>query len=389
MNAADWLYVDTAPELEALVARLHGSPWLALDTEFIRERTYYPQLCLIQIATPELIACIDPLALPDIGPLLDMLFDPATLKVLHAATQDLEIFFHLRGAVPQPVFDTQIAASLLGHGEQVGYGTLVESLLGITLDKSQSRTDWARRPLDAVQLAYAADDVRHLRTTYALLCDELDRLGRRDWLDQDFADICRAQRYAPNPAEAWRRIKGARTLRGVQLAVLAKLAEWRESQAMASDRPRKWIAADELLLDLARVQPRDELQLGKLRTLEAATARRHGATLLTLITEARALPKESWPQLPPRRQLAAEQEALVDAMMAVVRLRGLQKGVSTAQLAARRELEQLIEGERDLPLLHGWRAGVAGREVLDLLEGRLALTVDDGELRTLERAAYR
>lgn len=385
MSAADWLYVDTAPELEALAARLQGSPWLALDTEFIRERTYYPQLCLIQVATPGLIACVDPLALPDIGPLLDVLYDPATVKVLHAASQDLEIFYHLRGAVPQPVFDTQIAASLLGHGEQAGYGTLVESLLSITLDKSQSRTDWAQRPLDAIQLAYAADDVRHLRSVYTLLLDELERLGRRDWLEQDFIDLCRSDRYAPNPPKAWRRIKGARMLRGVQLAVLARLAEWREQQAMASDRPRKWIAADDLLLDLARMQPRDEAQLGKLRTLEAATARRHGATLLALVAEARMQPKESWPQLPQRRQLAAEQEALVDAMMAIVRLRGLQKGVSTAQLAARHELEQLVEGERDLPLLHGWRAGVAGREVLDLLEGRLALAVRDGQLLTFDR----
>lgn len=383
----DWLYVDTAPELDALAARLRGSPWLALDTEFIRERTYYPQLCLIQIATPELVACVDPLALPSIGPLLDVLFDPATVKVLHAATQDLEIFYHLRGAVPYPVFDTQIAASLLGHGEQAGYGTLVESLLAITLDKSQSRTDWARRPLDAAQLAYAADDVRHLRTIYGLLLAELDRLDRRSWLDQDFTDLCRVERYAPAPADTWRRIKGARMLRGAQLAVLARLAEWREQQAMAHDRPRKWIAPDDLLLDLARVQPRDEAQLGRLRTLEAATARRHGATLLALVAEARALPKESWPQLPPRHQLAAEQEALVDAMMAVVRLRGLQKGVSSAQLATRRDLEQLVEGERDLPLLHGWRAGVAGREVLDLLEGRLALEVEDGQLRTRPRPA--
>src|SRR5215469_11566836 len=198
-----YLYVDTPQALESLCARLRGQPWIAVDTEFMRERTYYPELCLVQVATDEVVACVDPLALPSLEPLLKLLLDERMVKVLHAARQDLEIFFHLSGKVPQPVFDTQVAARFLGLPDQVGYGAAVQSLLGITLDKSHARTDWARRPLPPAALDYAADDVRHLRELYHRMQAELAARGRADWAGPELKALVDEKLYRPNPEGAW------------------------------------------------------------------------------------------------------------------------------------------------------------------------------------------
>ncbi len=380
------LFIDTPEALRTLAERLRGSAWITLDTEFIREKTFYPQLCLLQVANADVVACVDPLALAGrLDPLLEVVYDPATIKVLHSAHQDLEIFYHLGGAVPTPVFDTQIAATLLGQGEQVGYAALAQELLGVTLDKSQSRTDWSRRPLSPEQLAYAADDVRHLREIYQRQRAELERLGRLAWLAADFAELTDASRYAPEPFEAWRRLKGAYKLKGIQLVALRALAAWRERRAMTADKPRRWVLGDEHLLDLARLMPETPSMLERIRGLEPGFVRRHADAVLSAIEAARLEPREAWPTLPPRLALRPEQDALADAMMAVVRLRGLQKGVGAAMIASRKDLERLIIGDLDAPLLHGWRAGIAGREVLALLRGELCLEVVGGELRTAPR----
>ncbi len=378
------LYIDRPAALAECCARLRNATWLALDTEFIREKTYYPQLCLIQVATEEEIACIDPLALPELDPLLDLLYDPAITKVFHAAYQDLEIFFHLRGAVPAPVFDTQLAATVLGYGEQIGYAALVKAVLGVELDKSQTRTDWSRRPLDGAQLAYAADDVRYLCQVYRRQHAELGRLQRLDWLTEDFCALSDPRQYAMPAEDLWQRIRGHQQLRGVQLAVLRALSGWREERAIAADRPRRWIAGDEVLLELARHQPKNLEGMQRIRGLESGLLRRHGQTLLNLIARTLNEPAELWPRLPASRRLSQTQEALVDAMLAVVRLRGAQQGVSPQTLAGRQELERLLGGEEDVPLLHGWRAAVAGREVAALLRGERRLEVRAGELHVVE-----
>jgi ribonuclease D len=374
------LYIDQPQALADLCSRLRGCSWIALDTEFIREKTYYPQLCLLQIATEELIACVDPLALDDLGPLLEVLYNPVVTKVLHAAYQDLEIFFHLRGSVPAPVFDTQLAATVLGYGEQIGYAALVKSVLGVELDKSQTRTDWSRRPLDAAQLDYAADDVRYLCAVYQRQSTELANRQRLDWLAEDFQELGDPDRYALHPEQLWQRVKGHQPLHGVQLAVLRALAIWREKQAMAANRPRRWIVGDEALLELARQLPQDLERLQRIRGLEPALLRRHGQTLLNLIAKACKEPAEQWPRLPSTRRLNPTQEALVDAMLAVVRLRGAQHDVSPQTLTSRQDLERLLTGETDVPLVHGWRAVLAGREVQALLRGERRLEVQAGEL---------
>lgn len=371
-------FIDTPGELAELCEQLRGSEWLTLDTEFIRERSYYPQLCLIQVANAEVVACIDPLALDDLEPLLDVIFDPAITKVFHAGGQDLEILYYLREAVPQNLFDTQIAATLLGQGEQVGYGKLVQQMLDVELDKTQSRTDWSLRPLSEAQIRYAADDVRYLRDVYRQQREMLERLGRLSWLQDDFAALELSDRYRILPQQAWKRVKGARRLRGVQLKVLQDLAAWREERAVAADKPRKWILHDDVLLDLARQMPASMKQLERMRGITPAVLRHSGQILLQIIAQARQAPEAEWPRLPAIRHLSVEQDAITDLLMAVVRLAGERHDVSPATLAARKDLEKLVAGERDVDLLGGWRRQLAGEDVLAVLEGRTDFGVRDG-----------
>ncbi len=381
------LYIDTPEALDALCSQLRHYDWLTLDTEFLREKTYRPRLCLVQVANPEVIACIDPLALPSLDPLLEVLYDEGITKVLHAAHQDLEIFFEMRNAVPTPIFDTQIAATLLGQGEQVGYGALVKQLLGVELAKAHARADWCQRPLDEAQLAYAADDVRYLRDVFQHQLAQLSGLGRETWLVEDFAEMSDPSRYSNPPELAWQRLKGANRLRGVQLAVLQQLAAWREQQAQKSNRPRRWILKDDILLDLARHMPKNPAALQRIRGLEEGTIKHRGKAILEAISSGLETPREQWPRLKQGPRLPLEQEALVDLLMALLRERCREQAITPVAVAGRRDLEKLIMGERELPLLHGWRATLAGESLLALLDGELGLAVQHGRLQVqpLER----
>ena len=372
------LYVDSPEAMADLCQRLAASRWLTLDTEFMREKTYYPQLCLLQVATPELAACVDPLA-TDIGPLLDLLYDERIVKVFHAARQDLELLYGLRGSVPQPLFDTQLAATVLGFGDQIGYGSLVKLLLDVDLDKGQTRTDWSRRPLDAEQIRYAFDDVRYLVEVYRRIEALLAEKGRSDWLAEDFTALSDPAAYVGTPDEAWRRIKGNSRLRGVQLAALQGLAAWREEEARARDLPRRWVVSDEVLLEVARHLPDKPARLERIRGIPRQLLDRHAGALLARIEAARELPKAAWPVLAPRRSFTPAQDSVLDAMTAVVRQCGVEQQVSPAAIATRRDLEQLLD-EGDSPVLHGWRAAVAGRRLQAFIEGKLHLGVAAGAL---------
>lgn len=375
------LYIDTATDLEALCARLREHSWLTLDTEFIREKTYRARLCLVQVASDDDVACIDALALDDLGPLLELLLDPTITKVLHAARQDLEIFHDLAGGrVPAPIFDTQLAATLAGFGDQVGYAELVRRLLGVDLDKSQARTDWSARPLDPEQISYAADDVRHLREVYAQLRDRLTASDRLGWLDDDFATLVDPDTYRSDPQSAWRKVRGGNQLRGRQLAVLRALAAWRERTAAAADRPRRWIMDDAALLALARSSPARREQLAKVRGLGEALVRRHGSDLLELIHDARNADTTGESPPPRPRPLTAAEEAGVDALMALVRLQAHRHEVSPATLATRRDLEALLRGEPELPLMTGWRRGLCGELLEAFLAGGVRLRFGSGGL---------
>lgn len=381
--ADDYLWIDTADALSAVCKQLGTPSWLALDTEFMRERTYYPQLCLVQLATPELVACVDVLALPALDPLLALLNDAGVVKVLHSARQDLEMFFHLSGRVPAPLFDTQLAASFAGFPDQAGYATVVQALLGVTLEKSHTRADWTRRPLPAAVREYAADDVRYLRAIYPLLQQKLASQRRLDWLQAETTRLTDPATYRPDPDGAWQRLRGLQRLKTRQLAAAKALAAWRERTAMQSNLPRQWVLKDEALIELARQLPASAEALRDIRGLPESVARQHAEEWLALINGVRG---DSKPVLAPPR-LSATQDALVDALMAVLRLRGAAAGVSPVQLATRNELEQLVRGARDLPLLRDWRLDTAGRALLELLEGHCTLAVKHGELEIRPQAA--
>lgn len=376
----DFLYVQDRSALAAACERLARADVLCVDTEFLRDKTYFPKLCLIQIAAAGEVVCVDPLAIDDLSPLLELLYDPGKTKVFHAARQDLEILYHLRGTLPAPVFDTQIAAALLGANDQVGYGALVQQVLGVELDKAHSRTDWSVRPLEPAQLQYAAEDVIHLCRLHERQVQRLAERGRLDWPQEDFAALTDPATYAPDPEQAWRRVKDARRLKGVQLAALQRLAAWRERRAMEADRPRRWIARDEVLVELARRMPASVAAMGRIRGLDDKLVQRHGQTLLGLLREAEALPREQWPTLEPRRILTPEQDALVDALGAVVRLRAAEESLSPTMLATRATLEQLVAGDPDAAVLHGWRGALVGRDLQAFAAGRTSLAVRGGRL---------
>jgi ribonuclease D len=357
--------IATDDGLREFCASARGAAFLALDTEFVRVRTYYPELCLIQVATPERLACIDTLAGASLEPLLDLLHDPVAQKVMHAARQDLELFYLLDQRLPGPLFDTQIAAALLGYDEQIGYGKLVESLLGIRLDKAHTRTDWSERPLSREQLAYAAEDVSHLVTLRDWMSARLDANGRLGWALEDSAALLDPDLYRIVPEDMWERIKGWASLREpAQLVALGRLAAWREREAMSRNRPRQWILRDAVLLQMARTLPASRTRLAQIPDLPRAVVDRYGQVLLELIAESRDAREEHM-----RAQPEPMDPARVDALAAVVRERAARHGLSPSVLAPRRELTGLLRGERDLAVLRGWRAELIGRELLALTGG--------------------
>lgn len=375
-------YIDTAQALQAFCNRIAAADWIALDTEFLREKTYYPKLCLLQIATPDVVACIDPLALDDLDPLLDLIFDPGITKVMHAARQDMEIFFHLRGTAPAPVFDTQIAALLLGYPDQIGYANLVREMLGVNLDKLHTRADWTQRPLSKAQLGYAADDVVFLVQVYQQLREQLLQLGRLDWLAEDFEQLSSAALYHTHPEQAWLKVKGGNRLKGASLSVLQALAKWREQLASGRDRPRGWILRDDALVEIARHKPLSVDALGKLRGVNERLLAKSGNELVALVAQAVDSKPQPFPKVADRVRLAPGQEALVDAMQALVRLSGAHHALNPAVLTSRKALERLVLGNTDVDVLHGWRRKLVGEQLQDLLAGKLVLVVRDGQLVT-------
>ncbi len=378
--------IDSVSALEQFCSGLRGAEWLALDTEFLREKTYFPKFCLLQIASDtQQVACIDPLALSTLEPLRELLFDDRILKVFHAGRQDMEIFYHLWGGLPGPVFDTQIAAPLLGMADQIGYAGLVAELLGVNLSKSHTRTDWSIRPLSTSQIRYAADDVIYLAAAFQKLRDRLQALGRSQWLQADFAQLLEPALYENPPELAWQRISGASQLRGRALAVLQALAAWRERLAREENIPRSWIIKDEVLVNLARLSPTTIEDIRLMRGLDERIVRRHGEQLLNLIATTDLQSQTSdQTKRPPRK--TPEQEALFDALSAVVRLNAAGHAMNPTMLATRKDLEQFIEEPDDSRLLEGWRKGMIGEDLQALLQGDIVLRVEAGRLIKVGRS---
>ncbi len=276
-------YIDTQEALERLCAQLALRTFVALDTEFVRERTYLPQLCLLQVAAPGVLAVVDPLVLSDVSPLWEIVKSRAITKVLHAGRQDLEIFYEHHQIVIDPLFDTQLAATLLGYGEQVGYGALVEAACGVTLEKAYTRTDWTSRPLHPGQLRYAADDVRYLVPLYQQMQQKLEQDGQQSRMTEECANLAEVAMCGTLPVNAWKRVRGFQTLEGKPLVLLQHLAAWREQQARAENRPRRWIVADDVLLKLARHPPQSFEHLQRIGGIEMGALRRYGHEWIALL----------------------------------------------------------------------------------------------------------
>jgi ribonuclease D len=353
--------VTTATGLEELSARLQGQARVGLDTEFLRERTYRAQLCLVQLASPAEVACIDPLALHDLSPLVTLLTATHVLKVMHASRQDLEVLFPVAG-LTAPVFDTQIAAALAGFPAQIGYAELVRRLLGRELDKSHTRTDWSRRPLSPEQLEYALDDVRYLLPLAAQLQARLTQLGRLEWLREELAAIGDAGGFAIDPERAWLRIKGLRGLDPGRERLARELAAWRERRAVEHDRPRGWILDDAALREMVLRVPRSAQALAQIRELPARLVKRRAAELLACVAAA-AVPDPA-PAVPDRRASDPARAALLRKLAAVAQEVAAGLGLAPEVLATRRDLEQLAAGGTDAAVLHGWRRAVLGERLL-------------------------
>ncbi len=375
------MYVRDDEGLRALVESMRGADVIAVDTEFMRERTYYARLCLIQVATDDVAAIVDPLEGLDLEPLFAVFRDPAITKVFHAGSQDLEILVRLMGEAPAPVFDTQVAATLDGLPAQVGYQPLIKSLLGVDLAKAHTFTDWAKRPLSAEQIRYALDDVVYMPKAYRLLQQQLAAAGRLGWLADDFERMADPATYAVIPNEQYRRVKRASSLDRRSLAVLREVAAWREVEAQTRDVPKRWLVSDESLLELARRAPESAAMLRGVRGLNEQVVRRSGEAILAAVRKGKAAPDDELPRFEKRKRLEGEVDELADAMSALVRVRAKQHGVAPTLLATRADLERFAGGEREASALSvGWRHTLVGADLEALLEGRIGLSVRGGRV---------
>jgi ribonuclease D len=377
--------ITKSDALADLIGRLSKHQFVAVDTEFMRENTYWPDLCLLQIASTEEAAAIDPKAEGiDLKPLLDLLVDNEdVLKVFHAGSQDLEIVYNLTGRMPKALFDTQIAAMALGHGEQVGYSNLIESMLGHSLDKGARVTDWSRRPLDKRQIDYAIADVTHLAKIFPRLVDKLKKTGRGAWLDEEMERLADPSSFAFEPEDAWKRLRLPSRNPAV-LGRLRALAAWRETEARTKNIPRGRIVKDDTLVELAAHPPKAQDDLARVRGLSAGWKSNDiGARLMSALASAKPLDPDELPSREPRRPGLTKDGALVsDLLKLLLKIRAKETGVAPRLIARSDDLEALAAGVRtDLNILSGWRFEEFGRDALALVEGRLAFAIENGKLK--------
>jgi ribonuclease D len=374
--------ITTTAELATLCARLARHPYVAVDTEFMRETTFWPKLCLVQLAGPEDEACVDPLAAGiDLAPFHALMADKNVVKVFHAARQDVEIVYVMGRVIPEPMFDTQVAAMVCGFGESISYVNLVKQLTGADIDKTSRFTDWARRPLSAKQLEYALGDVTHLRDVYLKLKTELDATGRAHWLEQEMAVLSDTRSYETQPEDSWRRLKAK--VRGRKgLAVLIELAAWRERLAQSQDVPRSRILRDEQLYDIANHAPTTVEMLGDMRSLSSGFARSGRAKeIIDCVTaglkrDLKALPVPDQGVIVP-----PEKQALVELLRVLLKAAAARNRVAPRLIADTEDIERIaVERAPDVAALKGWRRELFGDDALRLKAGELALSVANGEV---------
>ena len=381
--------IATTDELAALCERLRRETFVTVDTEFMRERTYWPELCVVQLAGTDEVAIVDAEAPGiDLTPLGALFADPAVTKVFHAARQDIEIFVLRFGAVPRPLFDTQIAAMVAGFGDQVGYDSLVSALTGAHIDKAHRFSDWSARPLSPAQITYAAADVTHLRGVYEKLRGRLEKDGRLDWVAEEMAVLADPATYRPDPEQMWERLR-PRTNNRRMLGVLRAIAAWREREAQRSNIPRQRMLKDEALLEIAAIAPETPEALARARGVTEGFARgKSGTGLLAAIADAKALPDEQLPEAQNRNDGPRPSPALVSLLKVLLATKCEQHHVAAKLVASSDDIDRLaLEDAPDLPVLQGWRAEVFGADALALKQGRISLGVDGRRVKLLRTEA--
>ncbi len=376
------LYITNKEHLEAFVKRAKSSSVLAVDTEFLRAKTYYAKICLLQLATDDEVVLVDPFSVSDFQPLASLMLDESIVKLFHAGEQDIEILYNELGVLPHPVFDTQIAATLLGRSVQIGYGALVQSICGVTLPKIESYSDWTYRPLSDSQLDYAVNDVAYLPMLYRLMRDDLEEQGRLQWLDSDFEELVNPQRYSIDPRERFRHLKRVNQLTNRQLAAARELAAWREEQAQQRDVPRKWILSDEQIVEICKRDSRTIDDLFMIRGVKERLRTYNARKVIELLKKADELPEDQWPELISSSRNERNVDAEVDLMFSLVRLRAKEQSVAVQALTSHSELAAVARGYLDdAKVLKGWRREIVGAELLDLLNGRISLSLEGGNLK--------
>ena len=377
------MYISTDDQLAEFCTRASAFDAVAVDTEFLRERTYHPRLCLVQVATPDESVVIDPLAVKNLAPLAKLFQDPDTVKVFHACSQDMEVLLQALGILPAPIFDTQVAATFLGERLQVSYNGLVQTFCGVNLPKSESLTDWSRRPLTPQQIEYAVDDVRYLIRAYAAMRDRLEELGRLSWVIDEIKPLGDRSHYEVDKREVYKRVKRVTSCTRRQLAIARELAAWRENRAERHNIPRKWVMSDEVLLALTKRAPRDVNDFRSIRGTEQLSENDVAAALVAIERGARCPADKLPPANHARKAPSSDMESVTDLMYALVRLVAESSGVATAMIASRDDLADYIEHPERSRLREGWRFELLGSRLDDLLSGNMGLTVKDGRVEIL------
>ncbi len=363
-------------DLVAFCASVADATYITVDTEFLRDKTYFPKLCLLQIASTEHAAVIDPLS-PTIklDPVFKLMQKTKLTKVFHAARQDIEIFHMLAGKIPTPIFDTQVAAAVCGYGESVGYETLVNQIVNTDIDKSSRFTDWSARPLSEQQLAYALSDVTHLRVIYESLKAKVEAAGRTAWIEEEHAYLSDPAIYQIAPEDAWQRLKFG-NMRPKNLAALRELAKWRETEARKLDVPRGRVLKDEVLVELASVMPRKEADLARMRSVDKHLAKSKVQIILDAIQTAVALPPAEYPQVKSRRKPSENITSAVAMLQLLLKVQADVHGIASPMIASKDDIEGIALGRSETPALAGWRYDVFGQKAQALLQGKLKLSLN-------------
>ena len=379
--------ITTTEELQKACAILAKSEFVTVDTEFLRESTFWPELCLIQMACPGYETIVDPMAKTlDLAPFFELMANPAVIKVFHAARQDIEIVYHLGNLVPHPIFDTQIAAMVCGFGDSISYDQLVQRIKNVQIDKSSRFTDWSRRPLSPEQLDYALADVTHLRDVYLTLKAQLHREGRSTWLTEEMAILESAETYDLHPDDAWNRLK-MRLKKPQELSILKHVAAWREREARSRNVPRGRVLKDDTIYEIAQQAPKDADALARLRTIPKGWERSSsGAALIEAVVAALAVPKADMPRLPRQNAAPEGAAAAVEMLKVLLKLISEKHGVASKVIANTDDLEKIAaEGEKaDVTAFHGWRKDLFGDLALKLIRGEVALRFIDRKVEAVE-----